>query len=200
MSPGQEIELTGPWGLAQARIEKIDQKPQPTLWVTLLSPFEAPPDSAQSLLALSLIRSSRFDWAVEKATELGVKLLVPIMAHRSVPLASGQTKLSRWLRLSEESRKQCGRPNPMDIRAPMTLENFFQMPLPGPKFLADPAGSPQASPPDQAFSLLIGPEGGFTDQEKQLAYHNGFMPYSLGPLTLRSETAAVALLAKLLIK
>jgi 16S rRNA (uracil1498-N3)-methyltransferase len=199
MGEGQEIELTGPWGLAKGRVEKIESKPHKSLWVKILTPFMAPKGAAGLVLALSLIRSSRFDWAVEKATELGAGLLFPIIAQRSNPMASGEEKVSRWLRLSEEARKQCGRPSSMEIFPPRPLIDFLQTPQGGPKFLADLSGEPLPHLASPQATLLIGPEGGFTDEEKRLAFESGFKPHALGPLTLRSETAAVAALAKLLI-
>jgi 16S rRNA (uracil1498-N3)-methyltransferase len=196
---GLEVELTGPWGLARASLDKVSQKPFPTLWVKMLSPFAAgPPAAPGPTLALSLIKGQRFDWAVEKATELGSSALVPILTGRGNPLAAGEAKKTRWRRLSEEARKQCGRPNPMDIRDPATLENFLGLPIPGEKWLLDPGGEPLPIGPPGPVTLLVGPEGGLTGDEKQLAIGAGFAPFGLGPLTLRSETAAITALARLL--
>jgi 16S rRNA (uracil1498-N3)-methyltransferase len=149
-------------------------------------------------LALALIKGPRFDWAVEKATELGAAALVPLITLRSSPLAQGEAKKARWARLSEEARKQCGRPWPMDITAPMGLESWLGGPLAEERLLLDPGGPFLPCEAGKPASLLVGPEGGLTGDEKELALGYGFRPFGLGSLTLRSETAAVATLARLL--
>jgi 16S rRNA (uracil1498-N3)-methyltransferase len=209
---GVEVELIGPWGLAKAVAARIDLKPWPTLWVKLTSPFSAPNQAPGPLLGLALIKAPRFDWAVEKATELGASALAPLITHRSNPLAAGEAKRARWIRLSEEARKQCGRPSPMKIFSPLALAEWLAGSLPTRRYLAEAQGQPlkgqslegqplESLPPEslpgESAVVLIGPEGGLTDAEKELAGGAGFKPLSLGPLTLRSETAALTALALL---
>jgi 16S rRNA (uracil1498-N3)-methyltransferase len=198
LTVGQKIELTSPWGLAGAVVEKIYLKPQPTLWVRIMAPFEAPKIVSGPILALALIKGPRFDWAVEKATELGATSLVPLITTRSNPLATGTDKKARWLRLSEEARKQCGRPRPMAIDDPIPIETWISGHLPDEKYLLDFGGSLLEGVVKDEVCLLVGPEGGLTDEEKKMALKVGFKIYSLGNLTLRSETAAITALARLI--
>ncbi|MDR1677307.1 MAG: 16S rRNA (uracil(1498)-N(3))-methyltransferase [Deltaproteobacteria bacterium] len=198
LTEGVKIELTGPWGLALGSIEEINLKPLPTVRVKILSPFKNTEETVGPTLALALIRGPRFDWAVEKATELGVSSLVPLITARSHPLPQGEAKKTRWLRLSQEARKQCGRPGPMDICEPLPLEEWLLAGLPDEKILLDPKGPLLTNEFHPSVALLIGPEGGLTEDEKQSARQVGFQPFSLGSITLRAETAALAALARLI--
>ncbi|MDR1310169.1 MAG: 16S rRNA (uracil(1498)-N(3))-methyltransferase [Deltaproteobacteria bacterium] len=195
LKKGQAVELAGPWGLARGLVEEAG----PALTVRLSSPFESPEATAGEgpVLALALIRAPRFDWAVEKAAELGAARLAPLITLRSNPSALGEAKRRRWDRLAEEARKQCGRPRPMAIDAPLALSDFLGLGLPGRRILLDPSGPLLSPGPPAPSCLLVGPEGGLTDGEKALALDSGFGPASLGPLRLRSETAALAALARL---
>jgi 16S rRNA (uracil1498-N3)-methyltransferase len=191
---GQAVELAGPWGLAQGLVEEAG----PSLVVRLSSPFAAPgPTDGGPLLALALIKGPRFDWAVEKAAELGASRLAPVLTLRSAPSAMGEAKRLRWGRLAEEARKQCGRPRPMAIDAPRALSDFLDLYLPARRILLDPSGPLLCPGPATPACLLVGPEGGLADEERELALGRGFGPASLGPLKLRSETAALAALARL---
>lgn len=199
LAVGRQVELTGPWGLAQAAVEEIALKPTPSLLCRLTGPFVGAAEARfGSTLALALIRGPRFDWAVEKASELGAAALVPLITERGVPLAGGVAKKNRWERLAQEARKQCGRPYPMAIRQPVSLEDFLREPLEGAKYILEANGAPFPDPTGQPPILMVGPEGGLTDPERQMVLAAGFQPLSLGPVTLRSETAALAALAKFL--
>jgi 16S rRNA (uracil1498-N3)-methyltransferase len=167
------------------------------MWAKILTPFETLELASGPTLALSLIRGPRFDWAVEKATELGASTLVPLITNRSSPRASGEVKKSRWHRISEEARKQCGRPRPMMVLDPMTLGDWLASGLAGKKFLLDPGGPLLQCDSPAQVSLLVGPEGGLTNEEKQMALEVGFTSFSLGRLILRAETAAITALARL---
>jgi 16S rRNA (uracil1498-N3)-methyltransferase len=152
-------------------------------------------------LGLALIKWSRFDWAVEKAAELGAASLTPLYTQRTKFSDIGDNKLSRWHRLAQEARKQCGRPLPMIIEEPQKLEQFLELAQEGPKIIFDSSGAPFPQDLSQALSqqatLVIGPEGGFTPLELSSALNLGFTKVSLGPMALKSETAALAALAVL---
>jgi 16S rRNA (uracil1498-N3)-methyltransferase len=104
--------------------------------------------------------------------------------------------MNRWNHLAQEARKQCGRHLPMLVAAPMPLTSWLNSELTFPRFLLDAQGSPFPLEILEA-TLLVGPEGGLTLEEKELAKSQGFECVSLSPLTLRSETAAIAALALL---
>jgi 16S rRNA (uracil1498-N3)-methyltransferase len=136
-------------------------------------------------LATAVPKGDRFDWLVEKATELGVERLIPLVTDRSVVEPRG-SKLSRLRRLIIESSKQCRRDRLMVLDDP----------------LADPEGCPPGRWPPlergRSLALAVGPEGGFTTEERALADQAGWRPINLSVHTLRIETAGLAGCAALL--
>ncbi|MEX2176776.1 MAG: RsmE family RNA methyltransferase [Pirellulaceae bacterium] len=147
-------------------------------------------------LAVALPKGERQKWLVEKATELGVTLLIPLLTERGVaqPTAGALDRLRRSV---VEASKQCGRNRLLEIAEPRQASEFFLAASPGEvRLLADPAGTPL--PPGGAGSnvtIAIGPEGGFTDSEVAAARSAGWQSAALGPRILRVETAAIALAA-----
>lgn len=205
LKPGAALEVTGPAGLAPAVVSTVDfsgrfSRQKPGLAVRLTGPWQKL-QAAGPRLALALIRGPRFDWAVEKSVELGAAQLIPLICERckSAESGPGPSRLERWQRLAEEARKQCGRPNPMEILPPQRLAELTALPGPG-FFLSPAAGRSQGggAPAEGPSPLLaVGPEGGFSPAEEETMAAAGFRPLSLGPTVLRSETAALAVLALL---
>jgi 16S rRNA (uracil1498-N3)-methyltransferase len=167
-------------------------------WVELMiagPPMPERPSPFTLTLATAVPKADRFDWLVEKATELGIDRLIPIMTERSVvePRAS---KLSRLRRTIIEASKQCGRNRLMVLESPSRwepLNDSFQDSM---KFLADPEGTPAwlmpPIPRGQSVILAVGPVGGFTPLERDLALRVGWFSISFSVNTLRIETAALA--------
>ena len=152
-------------------------------------------------LATAVPKGERFDWLVEKGTELGVERVCPIVTERSV-VEPGGPKLARLRRAIIETSKQCGRNLLMVLHEPVTWELMAKVSTKALKLLADPAGLPPSawpavSPPDGVI-LAVGPEGGFSSSENALARANGWTAVSLSRNTLRIETAGVAGCAALL--
>lgn len=206
LKPGFEIEMSGPSGLAPAVVSSVDfnsphSRKNPALSIRLTGPWRMM-ELQGPRLALSLIQGPRFDWAVEKSVELGAARLIPLLAERSKSQDSrpGAARQDRWRRLAEEARKQCGRPNPMEILPPHSLSELLRHP--GPGFFLSPgqAGSQSLGQLSDYSSplLAIGPEGGFSDSEHEIFLAAGFKPLNLGATVLRAETAALAALALLL--
>ena len=213
LEPGRAVELTGPWGLAPAVVEGTKEiEGRKILLVRLTGPFEGfvplidptlgdPALGGLSFtgptLGLALVKGPRFDWAVEKAAELGAAKLVPLLTERTASSSlTGQSKQSRWIRLAEEARKQCGRPSPMIVSEPMSLLYFIASDPPSPKLLLDPDGEPFPAGQGGPGTFLIGPEGGFAKTEKSAILAAGFVSATLGGLRLKTETAALAALAR----
>jgi 16S rRNA (uracil1498-N3)-methyltransferase len=147
------------------------------------------------MLATAIPKSDRFDWLVEKCTELGVERVCPIVTERSV-VEPGRSKLSRLRRAIIEASKQCGRNRLMELHEPITWDLMAKVSTKASKLLADPDGLPPSawpaiSPPDGVI-LAVGPEGGFSPGERALADANGWKTISLSRNTLRIETAGVA--------
>jgi 16S rRNA (uracil1498-N3)-methyltransferase len=153
-------------------------------------------DSPFSLvLATAVPKGDRLDWIVDKATELGVDRLIPIIAERSVVVPRG-SKLERLRRSIIEASKQCRRARLMRLEEPLEwprLVDSFPSAL---TFLADPGGSPPAHwpmiPPGREVVLAVGPEGGLSGAEIELAIRAGWTAIRLGCNTLRIETAGLA--------
>ena len=149
-------------------------------------------------IAAALPKGDRQKWMVEKLTELGVERLVPLCTHRGVAEAT-PAAVERLRRTVIEACKQCGRNTLMEIADPATVARCLsQKPPAVAGLIADPAGSFAAAALESIGGeaiVLVGPEGGFTAEERAAAVAAGFTPVSLGPYILRIETAAVAIAA-----
>ncbi|MGE3819733.1 MAG: 16S rRNA (uracil(1498)-N(3))-methyltransferase [Isosphaeraceae bacterium] len=146
-------------------------------------------------LATALPKGDRLDWLVEKATEIGVARLVPLVTRRSVvdPRAS---KLERLRRAVIEASKQCGRNRLLRIDPPSSWVAVLSQARTGVRVLADPNGPgfphwPRLSPGESAW-IAVGPEGGFTEEEVSEAVEAGWSVVGIGPTILRVETAGLA--------
>jgi 16S rRNA (uracil1498-N3)-methyltransferase len=195
LKEGAAVTLASPWGLAPAVVLRADRK-NLVLTLRLTGAFVVD-DFKGPTLVLPLIRPSRFDWAVEKAVELGARQLWPLMTARVRSTDPSDHKLSRWRRLAEEARKQCARSTPLTIEDILDWPGFLAQAaaFTGPRLVLSPQGG--SWPVLEAEPLiLIGPEGGLADQELAAASALGFIPISLGPRILRVETAALAALAQ----
>jgi 16S rRNA (uracil1498-N3)-methyltransferase len=196
LAPGRAIELTGPWGLAPAVVEGLaDFEGRKAIVAKVTGPVTAAASDGP-VLALALIKGPRFDWAVEKAAELGAASLAPLIASLGAASTPGESKRERWSRLAEAARKQCGRSAPMMVAEPVSLAKFLDLEHSGPKFILDPEGGPFPDGHGGAGILLVGPEGGFDHDEREMAMEAGYSPVSLGSIRLRAETAALAALAR----
>lgn len=161
--------------------------------------------SLEVTLAVSLLKNpARFDYLVEKATELGVRAIIPLLSERTIPQHEKHDRLEK---IALAAMKQCGRswlPRIQPLQKYGTVvENSSHWPLkfiPHEKTDSFHTISSELKHHEDVHSLLIliGPEGGFSENEVALAEHNGFKPISLGLRRLRTETAAVVTLAELL--
>ena len=147
-------------------------------------------DSVGLILGLAMIRIAAFEFAIEKAVEVGVTRIVPFTAARS-NLTPGN-RHDRWLRILIEAVKQSKRYHVPLLDAPMTFDQVVSMPAASKIIFAEHDGGPLKS----AFTglpvlYLVGPEGGWTDRELHSARVNGFHAVSLGAAILKAETAAI---------
>ena len=161
---------------------------------------EAPPPCPLTL-ATAVPKGDRFGWLIEKATELGVERLVPLVTDRSVVDPRG-SKLDRLRRSIIEASKQCRRARLMVLDDPIEWTKLIAS-FPGAtRLLADPAGIPPHGWPairrGGAVVLAVGPEGGLTTAERDLALGAGWVAIRFSLNTLRIETAGLAGCAALL--
>jgi 16S rRNA (uracil1498-N3)-methyltransferase len=147
-------------------------------------------------LAFAPVKRTQTDWLVEKATELGIARLIPVMTRRTV---AERVRLDRLESIAIEAAEQCLRTRLPEISEPLPLSRFLASRDPARRlYFADECGG---EPARQAFQpgaslILTGPEGGFTDEERAAVRGSkNAVPISLGPRILRAETAALAALA-----
>ena len=164
----------------------------------------AHPPAVELILLLSIVKFDSFEWAIEKATELGVGTIVPVAASRSEKalLAAAGKRLDRWEKLLVEASQQSRRVRVPAISPPLRLREAFNeaYPLGAKVILSERSNAPAlrdvlSGVTVSQATLAIGPEGGWTDEELTLAGVAGFREASLGKLILRTETAVVASLA-----
>ena len=148
-------------------------------------------------LGVALPKGDRQKWLVEKATELGVGRIVPLLTRRAVARPNEQT-LNRLRRAVVEASKQCGRNRLMQIDEPESWPDFVAQTAGEPnRLLAHPGAGGQVAHQGKKTEciLAVGPEGGFADEETAMALDAGWRAVDLGPRILRVETAAMLLAA-----
>jgi 16S rRNA (uracil1498-N3)-methyltransferase len=182
-------DLTGEWS---ARIVSADKRDVVLEPVGRLRGREQVPDF---WLCPALLKKDRFDLVLEKATELGVRAIHPVVTRRCV---ADKLNLERARAIVTEAAEQCARTALPELAAPVKLDPFLAgWPEDRALFFADELGGEPAAEGFAAHSgpaaLLIGPEGGFDDAERvAIRAHPAARPISLGPRILRGETAAIA--------
>jgi len=172
-----------------ARVAEVTPRRVKLALLHAIAPLAEPP--VPVTLACAFPRGSRGDWIVEKATELGVSRIVPVAAGRAV-LAPGGGRIERWRRIAIEAAEQCGRAVVPEIGgdAPRDARMLVADPRATTTMRAALAGSPAP-----AVAVFVGPEGGWSDGELEALIARGGTAVSLGPRTLRVETAAIVAVA-----
>lgn len=201
MGPGDALRVFD--GRGREHDATIEEAAGRRARVTLLGAREPAPESPLDVSLLQAVgRGERMDLVVQKATELGVRSIVPVMSNRSMVKLAGERagrRRSHWASVAAGACEQCGRAFVPEIAAPCTLETALGLtPADWTRLTPDPAAAqPMAAVdlPTVGLALLIGPEGGLDDGERSLAEAAGFQPVQLGPRILRTETAAITGLA-----
>ncbi|KPA89435.1 MULTISPECIES: 16S rRNA (uracil(1498)-N(3))-methyltransferase [Pseudomonas] len=168
--------------------------------VQLTESFAGQPDSPLHIhLGQGLSRGERMDWAIQKATELGVSEITPIVSERcEVRLKDERAdkRLAHWRQIAISACEQCGRSTLPVIHPPLPLGEWLKQAQAELKLVLHPVAEPLTSHPRPAsLAFLIGPEGGLSDAEVEQAAKAGYLPARLGPRVLRTETAPVVALA-----
>jgi 16S rRNA (uracil1498-N3)-methyltransferase len=152
-------------------------------------------------LAQCVSSGDRMDTTLQKATELGVSQIVPIASERSVVRLSGERaekRVAHWRNLVIAACEQCGRNRVPDVIAITDILDFLDLQASnGARLLLAPDGERKLkllTPPSEV-TLLVGPEGGLTPEERRMAERAGFLPVRFGPRVLRTETAPLAAIA-----
>jgi len=206
MGPGDRVAITDAGG---ARFQGIIQSAT-SQDVTVIpeKPFPSPPPSpVQIVLCQALLKSGPMDYLVQKTSELGVDAVFPFSSKRTIvriPAERSENRLRHWYDIAKSAAKQSGRAAPASIAAPSTVEDLMD------KWKAEESlkvllweGEGRRdlktllrnASRTKRFIGMIGPEGGFTGEEVEMAESAGFMPVSLGERILRAETAAIVMVA-----
>jgi 16S rRNA (uracil1498-N3)-methyltransferase len=189
---GDTFHITNGKGwLFEARLEKISPK---SIRSMVLSSEKRHRKMHSLHMAVAPTKSNdRFEWFLEKATEIGIDEITPIICKRS---ERRTLKMERLQKVIQEAMKQSLRTYLPVLHSPVSLEEFLQAPHPGLRFIAhcheeEKMELKRRIAPDKRITVLVGPEGDFTEEEVDMAYDKGFLPVSLGESRLRTETAAI---------
>ena len=156
----------------------------------------------QITLGQALLKGERMKFVIQKATELGAARLIPLVTSRTIPLVEGEReslRIERWQRIAQEAAKQSGRTMVPEIEAVHELADFLTQAT-GARIMlweGEPAPLREVAKNIDAqagITLLIGPEGGFAEQEVTAAQAQGFLVAGLGQRVLRAETATLSVL------
>lgn len=204
LAVGDPIHLfNGEGGAYVASLLEVSKK-QVRAEVKVFLPEEA--ELPYSLtLAQALPEGSKMDWIIEKAVELGVNTIQPLAAQRCVVRLSAERaekKISHWQAIIEAATEQCGRNRLAHLSAPLALPQWLSQQDMHKRILLSPRAEQSLASwaqhhPAQAVTLMIGPEGGFSEEEEALALHHGALMFRMGPRILRTETAGLAAISVL---
>ena len=156
------------------------------------------------VLVQALPGSDKMDWVVQKAVELGVTTIQPVQSRRSVVRLSGERaekRVTHWRQVAISACEQSGRNRLPEIREILDLAHYLAEPSADNKMILSPRGGTKLAAlprPAHGATILIGPEGGFEEEEERMACMTGFRPVALGPRVLRTETAGLAALAAIM--
>jgi 16S rRNA (uracil1498-N3)-methyltransferase len=198
---GQRYEISDNHGVYLAEIETA--RKEHVIFRTI-EKLAAEQPSLHVILCAAIIKFDHFEWMIEKATELGAARIVPLIAVRTEKGLdkAAHKRLERWRRIGMEASQQSRRAHLPEVSEPLTLAEALAISATHRYALDENPGAPplMAALPAQrnsgdSVALLIGPEGGWTDEERHKFTSAAWRPVSLGPLILRAETAAIAALA-----
>jgi len=192
------VVFDGRGGEYEATIQRIDRD-RVDVKVGGLTAAEREAHLAVGLVQ-GLPEADKMDWIIQKATELGVAWVQPVTCERSVVRLSGERAARReahWRRVAVAAAEQSGRTRVPEVRPNLNFMSWLAVPADTPRWMLLPGAAPLAAQPaaPTPLELVVGPEGGFSERERDLLLARGALPVSLGPRVLRTETAPVAALA-----
>jgi len=208
--PGQLYELSDGEHVWLARVERVavSKRGPNQIDFALVEPIDVAQPSLRVSLFISIVKFDRFEWCLEKATELGADEITPLAAVRTDKplLAAAARRHDRWQRILLESAQQSRRLRQPELKAATKPADAFTRSSEALKiFLSERRDAEalryvlrsrgNATAPQQSVALAIGPEGGWTDEEIAAGCANCFFEASLGKNILRTETAVIAALA-----
>jgi 16S rRNA (uracil1498-N3)-methyltransferase len=197
---GQRFEISDN---SQVYLAEIESARKDLVTFTIIESIGAPSPGVHIALFASLIRFERFEWMLEKATELGVSAVTPVEAERSEKglEQAARKRIARWTRIAREASEQSRRVRLPVMEEPASLDDALRCAADY-RYVLEEAGAPAILSvlpverrAEDRVALLVGPEGGWTDRERSTIAAAGWTAVSLGREILRAETAAIAGLA-----
>lgn len=194
-APGEPVECLNGRGLRlRGRIESAGRD---RVRIAVETRVDEPPEPRRLTVGLALIRPERFEWALEKASELGVDRIVPLQAERSRAHGPTAARAARWRRILDEAMVQCGRSWRPELEAPCTVLAALDAARgPVAMLTLEAPSAPfgewlRAHAAAAERTILIGPEGDFTPEEARLARERGAATVRMAGQAVRAETAAI---------
>lgn len=199
VEPGQMYEISDN---EFKYLAKVSEAHKEAVRFEIVEKFEVERERPQIHLYAAIIKFEHFEWGIEKATELGVDRIIPVQSARTeVGLDKAVAKrLERWRRIALESSQQCRRVFLPEIDGVARLRDVVKVVEGQRLFLDENREAARLSTFEttgDVVSVLIGPEGGWTDEERAMVTDAGWAPVSLGPRVLRAETSWLTALAVL---
>jgi 16S rRNA (uracil1498-N3)-methyltransferase len=200
VEPGERFEISDNHA---AYLAEISEARGERVVFQIIEAIPAHEPALRITLLAALFKFDHFEWMIEKATELGAGRIVPVEAVRTEKglFEASHKRAERWRRIAREASQQSRRTRLPEITRSVKFNHALAEAASFRCFLdedeAKPllAALPQARAAGDTAALLLGPEGGWTDAEREAARTAGWIPVSLGPQILRAETAAAAALA-----
>ena len=202
LSAGVQVELLD--GTKVVRVAEITSVSPDQVEVKIIKQYnDTSEDIFPLTLAQAVLKGKKMDIVLEKASELGVSAFIPVLSKYSQPGKGLERKMARWQRITIAASKQCGRTTPMTILPPCPLKELITTTYDYRIFCWEKQEKTQKQKQKQKIIqpdffrspgkilLLVGPEGGFCQEEADQAIEDDFIAVSLGPLILRAETAAI---------
>ncbi|WP_462159099.1 16S rRNA (uracil(1498)-N(3))-methyltransferase [Pseudoalteromonas sp. GB56] len=202
MQSGDQVSLfNGEGGQYLCEIVQTSKKQ------VIVKPIEFSEFECESPLSIHLgqviSRGDKMDFTIQKSVELGVSEITPLFSERcGVKLAADrlEKKHQQWQKIAIAAAEQCGRNRITTIHPPISLEQWLAQSSDETKLTLHPRAEHSIktlAAPSTGVRFLVGPEGGFTDEEIAASHSNGFTDIRLGPRVLRTETAALTVLSAL---
>jgi 16S rRNA (uracil1498-N3)-methyltransferase len=202
IAPGRTFVGAVPEG-DELEVEVLEVRQERVMGKVVGAPQRIEQPGPPVYVALAILKRKAMEWAVQKLAELGAGGVIPLLTQRGVvktPAAHWSTKVERWRQIAMEAVRQCRGVTAPDVAMPTSVKQLGEMLATGQVrwLVLDPQAPKDHALRDalnsgapEGAGIIVGPEGDFTDDEKQILIGAGALPVSLGPRVLRSETAAV---------
>lgn len=199
VKPGTKIMLRTDSG--RGYVARVNNIKADGISATIVSEIKTDNSIPEITLYMALLKGGNFDFIIQKTVELGVSRIVPVVTERTIPDPEKMSdkKLERWEKISAEACKQCLRTSTAFIEPPSSFKEILSEDISGLKIICHPGADTRmktaldSSETRKNISILIGPEGGFSEREISDAKKTGWISVNLGATHLRAETAALVI-------